>query len=57
MLYNRKIDNNYIGFFQARKLKITDKMASARESFTFENLLKNRKLLTTCRKIWKYLGF
>ena len=42
MLYNRKIENNCIGFFQARKLTIKRYLS---ESLTFQNLLKNRKLL------------
>ena len=42
MLQNRKTDNNCIGFFQARKLL---QQSDISENFTFQNLLKYRKLL------------
>ena len=41
MLQNRKNENNYIGFFQARKLTIKWHLS---ESLIFQNLLKSRKL-------------
>ena len=42
MLKNRKIENNFIGLSQARKLTTKRHLS---ESLTFQNLLKNRKLL------------
>ena len=41
MLYiKQKIENNCIGFFQARKLTITDKMTSVRKSYISKSVKK-----------------